>query len=282
MLASLATLKLRLNFSQTTHDAKLLEMLDQATATAERLVGRPLCYQAAITETPQVRTAYGSRFLELSRGPIRSITSVHVRHSLDTTWANATELTEDDDFRIDSTDMARLERINGYWPGLHGGLVRVIYDGGYIPAQTVALSAVTEATWDESQMWLQEVGAFEAYVFTPGDHVVITSGTTVTPGAYRIASREGDNAIVLASSPAPGNDDAAAVTVVTGLPGTYKYAPKDLQLGLLAEATRLWQTRDNAALERASLGGGGSIDFNGEPVAVELQRACQALKRIRI
>ena len=56
------------------------------------------------------------------------------------------------------------------------------------------------ATWTFASLTITETGAFANYTFVAGDQIEIESGTSVTTGFYKVASRTDDDSIVLSTS----------------------------------------------------------------------------------
>ena len=178
-LGLLTNVKSRLNFSQSTHDTLLGVLLEQATAAAERVAGRPLLRDDSVTEYPQQIGYNFPRTIKLKYYPIESVTTVKElgATSTDAQFTAASALTEITDYVIHST-RGVLERINASWMISGPRHVQVVYAGGYIDPVTDSPPAGSIQPPDDLQ------GAIES-------HVVWLWNTRDTAGLREIAAGDG-------------------------------------------------------------------------------------------
>jgi hypothetical protein len=133
-LTTLTTVKSELNISSSTDDTYLERLIGAATAYAESICNRTFYYSAAITESV---AGYGTAYLQLSRAPLSSITSI--------TFDGQT--VSSDNYEIYGDGKAGLVYSPTLWintamsgpgitknsyPGSERKLYSVVYKGGYV------------------------------------------------------------------------------------------------------------------------------------------------------
>ena len=141
-LATLADLKTRLDITATDRDDLLTAILAEASAIAAREAGVPTLLRATSVTlypfTPGVPD-HGVASLRLDRGPVELISEVKVRYHISTTWPNAEDWTEDEEFVI-NPEPAVLTAINRTWPAHRRRQIRVTGTFGYQPPEESPVS----------------------------------------------------------------------------------------------------------------------------------------------
>lgn len=269
-LAKLADFKADGDWSGAENDANLLRYLARASADAERLAGVPaggLRRVVGRVEFPGVKPT-PSAVLTLNARAIESVSEVVQLYApgtdaqFDAAVSGGDALVEITDFTIESAQLATLRRIYASWYRQHPRCIRVTYTAGLADPARIPV-ALAAAAWTEATKTLTQVGAFAGYAFTPGDKLSVESGTGAIPGVYLIASRTGDDAIVLSESLSTAGVDLATGDITSAYDNMTD-PPEDLQEGVIRQAMLLHNTSDTAGLKKIDFGdAGGSFTTRG-------------------
>ncbi|MEM9414998.1 MAG: hypothetical protein AAGA29_05900 [Planctomycetota bacterium] len=141
-LAQRDDIKQRLDLNGSAEDALLDTMIEQASDLASQLAGRPLGREESRIEYP-VASGHSDR-LRLDRYPIESVASVKSIYGPGNSddFAAADELSDGDDYIIDSAELGVLQRFYDTWRSTPRSNL-VIYTAGFgdpanLPAGAIA------------------------------------------------------------------------------------------------------------------------------------------------
>ncbi len=280
-LAKLADYKSMIGASETAHDDRFVAFIERASRKFEDECGHPVARLNGVVEYPY-ETPNRSPLVRVRRWPIESVTSIKQLHSegLEADFTAGDALTENTDFIVsdppagNEANRGVIERVNDVWT-LRSRFLQIQYAGGFIDPAAIDVTLAT-ATWTAATKTLTQVGAFASYTFTAGDVIVITGGTGAKIGAYVIASRTSDDAIVLSKSLASGDLSTGDITSVSGQASTVIQTPAHVQNAVLLETRRLDVTADKAGITNVALGGaGGAISLGEQRTHESLIEAAQ-------
>jgi len=288
ILAKLDDFKNDGGWSGNETDAALLRRLAVASSMAEQLAGLPdgglrrapgRVEYPGVKPTPSGTLALGARVIE-SVTEVVQLYTPGTDADFDAAVADGDTLALNVDYAIESAELATLRRIYNAWYRQHPNCLRITYTAGFADPARIQVALAT-ATWTEATQTLTQVGAFANYAFTAGDKLTIESGTGVTVGTYLIASRTGDDAIVLSESPSPAGIDLVVgdITSLSNGPGVTD-PPGALQEGVIRQAMMLHNTQDTAGIEKIDFGqDAGSFTTRGTKPHPQLVQAAHRYER---
>lgn len=146
-LAKLADVKASLGFSGEDYDGLLGTLLLAATATAERIAGRPLRREVGRVEI--LRPLYRhTRYLRLDLTPVESVESVQRRDvdQYDIDWADIASEIEGQDYRL--SRRGELEALAVVDWSAYSPEVRVVYTAGYQDPEAEPVAGAADAPED--------------------------------------------------------------------------------------------------------------------------------------
>jgi len=159
LLATLEEFKDRYGFEGTADDEVLTDLLRHVTGLLAAAAGRICGGEETLLlaqRTHLFSAGQNQQSLWLHAWPVAAVTSV--KEAADGAFADADELAEDDDFRIDAA-LGRLLRIGcGWLPG--EAAIQVAYRAGFVPAGETAEEGETELPPELREACLQQAGYF--------------------------------------------------------------------------------------------------------------------------
>ncbi len=293
LLAKLADFKADGKWSGTDIDADLLRCLARASSLAEQLAGLPDGGLRRVVGRVEYPTASRQRseLLRLNARALESVAEIVQLYSpgtdadFDAAVAAGNALAPITQYAIESAELATLRRIYNNWYRAWPNCIRVTYTAGLADPARIKVALAT-ATWTQATKTLTQVGAFANYAHTPGDKIAIESGTGVTAGTYPIASRTGDDAVVLGESLSTAGVDLVTGDITSLSAGASGNSgvidpSEDLQEGVIRQAMTLYNTSDTSGLEKIDLGdAGGSYTTRGTRTHPALTAAVQRYERV--